>query len=82
MTIIRISLLVQVDSDEDVEDIRSELLDAVKHEIKNNPNQFSLRELNEDDEEDWEEIEFHDGYTDWEIDSVHPSFDPVLRNET
>lgn len=81
MAIIRISILVQVDTDDDVEDIRSELLEAVSHEVKNNPDQFTLLELNEEDESDWEEIELHEGCVDWDLDPVHPSFDPVLKNE-
>ncbi len=81
MTIIRVSILVQVDTEESVDDIRKELLDAVSHEIKNNPDQFTILELDEDDEDDWEEIELHEGCVDWEVDPVHPSFDPVLKNE-
>jgi len=81
MTIIRVSILVQVDTEESADDIRNELLNAVSHEIKNNPDQFTVLELDEDDEDDWEEIQLHEGYVDWEIDPVHPSFDPVFKNE-
>lgn len=60
MAIIRVSVLVQVDGDVE----RNELLDLVRDEIKTNPHQFSFKKLNEDDEGDWQEIEFHGGCID------------------
>lgn len=81
MAIVRVSVLIQVDADDDVEEFRTELLNAVQHGIKNNPDQFLITELDEDDEVDWEEIESHDGFIDWDVNPVHPSFDPVFKNE-
>jgi hypothetical protein len=60
MAIIRVSILVQVD---DVVE-HNELLDLIRDEIKTNPHQFSFKQLNEDDESDWQEIEFHGGCID------------------
>ena len=82
MATFQVSLLVEIDTDEDAEDIRSDLLNAVQDQLKNNPDQFLVKYLDEQIESDWEVIEEHGGACDWEIDSIHPSFDPVFRNET
>ena len=66
MTIMRVSILVEVNKS--AEDIRSpflkfkELIETVSYKMKHNPDQLSyflIKELNPDNELDWDEIENH-----------------------
>ena len=60
MGTIRVSILVDIDTDnEDLESFRSDLLDAVVRDANLEPDLFLLKELNPDDESDWDEIEDH-----------------------
>jgi hypothetical protein len=57
---IRVSILVDIDTDnEDLESFRSDLLDAVVRDANLEPDLFLLKELDPDDESDWDEIEDH-----------------------
>jgi hypothetical protein len=57
---IRVSILVDIDTDnEDLESFRSDLLDAVVRDANLEPDLFLLKELNPDNESDWDEIENH-----------------------
>ncbi len=60
MGTIRVSILVDIDTDnEDLESFRSDLLDAVVRDANLEPDLFLLKELDPDDESDWDEIEDH-----------------------
>ena len=60
MGTIRVSILVDIDTDnKDLESFRSDLLDAVVRDANLEPDLFLLKELNPDDESDWDEIEDH-----------------------
>ena len=60
MGTIRVSILVDIDTDnEDLESFRSDLLDAVVRDANLEPDLFLLKELNPDNESDWDEIENH-----------------------
>jgi len=61
MATIRVSVLIDVANDiEDPDDIRDKLLIAVRRMTTSSPNKFLIKELDQDDESDWEEIEEHD----------------------
>jgi hypothetical protein len=61
MTIIRISIVLDVDTeDTDVEDLRSELLKSVAKNVNLNPDSFLLKPLDLDDESDWEDFNEHE----------------------
>ena len=61
MATIRISVLIDTTSDIDnLDAIRSDLLAIVSRMAIKNPDKFLLKELNQDDESDFEEIEEHD----------------------
>ena len=86
MTIIRVSILVDIDTtDTDIEDLRDDILDVAFEQATNNPDLFLLTPLNLDDQSDWEEYNEHTtthiDEIDDEEDPVHPSFDPVFKNE-
>jgi hypothetical protein len=60
MATIRVSVLIDVANDiEDPNDIKDKLLIAVNKMTISSPNKFLIKELDEDDESDWEEIEEH-----------------------
>ena len=83
MTIIRVSILVDIDTtDTDSEDLRSDILDVVVKDAHVDPDLFLLTPLDLDDEADWEEFNEHTILHLEEVeDPVHPSFDPVFKNE-
>ena len=84
MTIIRVSILVDIDTtDTDVEDLRSDILYKVARDVSFDPDLFLLTPLDLDDESDWEDYNEHPTLhlEEDEEDSVHPSFDPVFKNE-
>jgi hypothetical protein len=82
MTIIRVSILVDIDTtDRDIEDFRDQLLDGVHHHAENNPELFLLKPLDLDDESDWQDLEDHPNWEEYAEEPVHPSFDPVFKNE-
>ena len=61
MATIRISVLIDTTSDiANLNDIKSNLLAVVSRMATQNPDKFLLKELNQDDESDFEEIEEHD----------------------
>ena len=61
MATIRISVLIDITNDiDDLNDIKGDLLTIVSKMAIKNPNKFLLKELNQDDESDFEEIEKHD----------------------
>jgi hypothetical protein len=61
MATIRISVLIDTTSDIDnLDAIKSDLLAIVSRMAIKNPDKFLLKELNQDDESDFEEIEEHD----------------------
>lgn len=61
MATIRISVLIDTTKDIDnLDDIKGDLLTIVSRMALKNPNKFLLKELNQDDESDFEEIEEHD----------------------
>ena len=61
MTIIRVSILVDVDTtDTDIEDLRDDILDVAFEKATNHPNLFLLKPLDLDDESDWADFEDHD----------------------
>ena len=61
MTIVRISIVLDVDTeDTDVEDLRSELLKSVAKNVNLNPDSFLLKPLDLDDESDWEDFNEHE----------------------
>ena len=67
MAIIRVSILIDIDTTEtDIEDLRDDILDVLVEQANNNPNQFLLKPLDEDCESDWEEIEEHGGSCEYE----------------
>jgi hypothetical protein len=60
MTIIRVSILVDVDTtDTDIEDLRDDILDVAFEKATNHPNFFLLKPLDLDDESDWADFEDH-----------------------
>ena len=61
MTIIRISIVLNVDTENtDIEDLRSELLKSVAKNVNSNPDSFLLKPLDLDDESDWEDFNEHE----------------------
>jgi hypothetical protein len=61
MATIRISVLIDTTSNIDnLDAIKSDLLAIVSRMAIKNPDKFLLKELNQDDESDFEEIEEHD----------------------
>jgi hypothetical protein len=61
MTIIRVSILVDIDADGvDIEDLRDDILDVAFEQATDNPKLFLLEELDIDDESDWKELENHE----------------------
>ena len=61
MATIRISVLIDTTHDIDnLDAIKSDLLAIVSRMAIKNPDKFLLKELNQDDESDFEEIEEHD----------------------
>jgi hypothetical protein len=61
MATIRISVLIDTTSEIDnLDAIKSDLLAIVSRMAIKNPDKFLLKELNQDDESDFEEIEEHD----------------------
>ena len=61
MATIRISVLIDTTKDIDnLDGIKGDLLTTVSRMALKNPNKFLLKELNQDDESDFEEIEEHD----------------------
>jgi hypothetical protein len=60
MTIIRVSILVEVDTtDTDIEDLRDDILDVAFEKATDNPKLFLLKPINLDDESDWADFEEH-----------------------
>ena len=60
MTIIRVSILVDIDTtDKDIEDVRDHIMDVVYYQAENNPELFLLKPLDLDDESDFEDFEDH-----------------------
>jgi hypothetical protein len=60
MTIIRVSILVDIDTtDTDIEDLRDDILDVAFEQANNNPELFLLKPLDLDDESDFEDFEDH-----------------------
>ena len=81
MATIRVSILVDIDTtDTDIEDLRDDILDVAFEQATNNPELFLLKPLDLDDESDYEDFEDHPSIEEVE-DPVHPSFDPVFKNE-
>jgi hypothetical protein len=61
MTTIRISVLIDTTKDIDnLDDIKGDLLTIVGRMALKNPDKFLLKELDQDDESNFEEIEEHD----------------------
>ena len=57
MTTIRVSVLIDTKSTVvDLDSIREDLLETVEH----SPDHFLLKELDQNDESDWQEIDEHD----------------------
>jgi hypothetical protein len=83
MTIIRVSILVDIDTtDTDIEDLRGDILYKVARDVSFDPDLFLLTPLDLDDEADWEEFNEHTIlHLEGAEDPVHPSFDPVFKNE-
>jgi hypothetical protein len=82
MAIIRVSILVDIDTtDTDVEDLRDHILTVVSEQSENNPELFLLKPLDLDDESDWQDFEDHPNWEEYAEEPVHPSFDPVFKNE-
>jgi len=60
MTIIRVSILVDIDTeDTDIEDLRDDILDVAFEQATNNPQLFLLKPLDLDDESDYEDFNDH-----------------------
>jgi hypothetical protein len=60
MTIIRVSILVDIDTtDTDIEDLRDDILDVAFEQAINNPKSFLLKPLDLDNESDYEDFEDH-----------------------
>jgi hypothetical protein len=60
MAIIRVSILVDIDTtDNDIEDFRDHLTEAVHYQAEHNPELFLLKPLDLDDESDYEDFEDH-----------------------
>jgi hypothetical protein len=84
MAIIRVSILVDIDTtDTDIEGLRADILYKVARDVSFDPDLFLLTPLDLDDEADWEEFNEHTTLhlEEDEEDPVHPSFDPVFKNE-
>jgi hypothetical protein len=61
MTTIRVSVLIDTKSTVvDLDGIRENLLEAVEKMTKHSPDHFLLKELDQSDESDWQEIDEHD----------------------
>jgi hypothetical protein len=60
MTIIRLSILVDIDTENtDIEDLRDDILDVAFEQATNNPKLFLLKPLDLDDESDYEDFGDH-----------------------
>jgi hypothetical protein len=60
MTIIRVSILVEVDTtDTDIEDLRDDILDVAFEKATDNPKLFLLKPIDLNDESDWADFEEH-----------------------
>jgi len=60
MTTIRVSVLIDTKSTVvDLDGIRENLLEAVEKMTKHSPDHFLLKELDQDDDSDWQEIDEH-----------------------
>jgi hypothetical protein len=67
MTIIRVSILVDIDTtDKDIEDVRDHIMDVVYYQAENNPKLFLLKPLDLDDESDFEDFEDHPSVWLWD----------------
>ena len=63
MTIIRVSILVDLDTEGvDIEDLRDDILDVAFEQAIDNPKLFLIQELDIDDESDWKELENHEEF--------------------
>ena len=63
MTIIRVSILVDIDTEDvDIEDLRDDILDVAFEQATDNPKLFLIQELDIDDESDWKELENHEEF--------------------
>jgi hypothetical protein len=63
MTIIRISILVDIDTEGvDIEDLRDDILDVAFEQATDNSKLFLIKELDIDDESDWKELENHEEF--------------------
>ena len=63
MTIIRVSILVDIDTEGvDIEDLRDDILDVAFEQATDNPKLFLIQELDIDDESDWKELENHEEF--------------------
>jgi hypothetical protein len=63
MTIIRVSILVDIDTEGvEIEDLRDDILDVAFEQATDNPKLFLIQELDIDDESDWKELENHEEF--------------------
>ena len=63
MTIIRVSILVDIDTEGvDIDDLRDDILDVAFEQAIDNPKLFLIQELDIDDESDWKELENHEEF--------------------
>jgi hypothetical protein len=61
MTTIRVSVLIDTKSTVvDLDSIREDLLETVEKMTRHSPDHFLLKELDQNDESDWQEIDEHD----------------------
>ena len=63
MTIIRVSILVDIDTEGvDIDDLRDDILDVAFDQAIDNPKLFLIQELDIDNESDWKELENHEEF--------------------
>ena len=63
MSIIRVSILVDIDTEGvDIDDLRDDILDVAFEQAIDNPKLFLIQELDIDDESDWKELENHEEF--------------------
>jgi hypothetical protein len=63
MTIIRVSILVDIDTEGvEIEDLRDDILDVAFEQATDNPKLFLIQELDIDNESDWKELENHEEF--------------------
>jgi hypothetical protein len=61
MTIFRVSILIDTKSTVvDPDSIKEDILEAVEKMARHSPDHFLLKELDQSDESDWQEIDEHD----------------------